>query len=283
MGSFAGGLFHVCAYETGFAACIKGWHMKSFEMITIPLREVKPRKRGLTSVLDKGLGYYAALDLVEQAGEYIDLVKLGWGTIRLLAEETVKKKIDLFTGRGILVSNGGTFLEIAYQQGKAEEFLQAARRMGFDAIEVSNGVVPIGREAKQKLISQAKAMGFTVVSEIGKKDPRQDALLSVGKRIEEAKGDMEAGASLIVIEARESGKGLGIYDDRGSVKEDMVASLVEAIGLDNIIFEAPEKSQQTHLIMTLGIHVNLGNIRPDDVIPLETLRRGLRGDTLGKV
>lgn len=257
--------------------------MKSFEMIAITSREEKPRARGLTSVLDKGLGYYAALDLVEQAVEYIDIIKLGWGTARLIAEETNKKKIALFTGNGILVCNGGTFLEIAHQQGKVGEFLQAARRIGLDVIEVSNGVVSMGKEAKGKLISEARSMGFDVLSEVGKKDPGEDARLTMAERIEEAKRDMEAGASKIIIEAREGGKGLGIYDDRGGVKDDMVASLVEAIGVDNIIFEAPEKSQQTHLILNLGINVNLGNIRPDDVIPLETLRRGLRGDTLGKV
>jgi len=257
--------------------------MKSFAMITIPPREEKPRARGITSVLDKGLGYYAALDLVEQAAEYIDLVKLGWGTARLIAEEAVKKKISLFTGNAISVCNGGTFLEIAYQQGKTREFFESARRIGLNVIEVSNGVVPIAGEAKQKLIAEARSLGFEVVSEIGRKDPLEDARLSIGERVKEAKCDMEAGASKIIIEAREGGKGLGIYDDRGDVKADMVTSLVEAIGPGNIIFEAPEKNQQTYLILKLGSVVNLGNIRPDDVIPLETLRRGLRGDTLGQV
>ncbi|MCK5423394.1 MAG: phosphosulfolactate synthase, partial [Deltaproteobacteria bacterium] len=111
----------------------------------------------------------------------------------------------------------------------------------------------------------------------------EDAKLTLEDRVEEAKNDMAAGASKIIIEAREGGKGLGIYDDKGSVKEEMVKSLVSEIGLGNIIFEAPDKSQQVHLILNLGINVSLGNIRPDDAIPLETLRRGLRGDTLGKL
>ncbi len=257
--------------------------MKPFAMITIPPREEKPRVRGITSVLDKGLGYYAAMDMVEQAAEYIDLVKLGWGTARLIPEAVIKKKIALFTGSAISVCNGGTFLEIAYQQGKTREFFESAHRIGLNVIEVSNGVVPIGGEAKQKLIADARSRGFEVVSEIGRKDPREDARLSMEERIKEATCDMAAGASKIIIEAREGGKGLGIYDDRGNVKGDMVTSLVDAIGPDTIIFEAPEKSQQTHLILTLGGNANLGNIRPDDVIPLETLRRGLRGDTLGQV
>jgi phosphosulfolactate synthase len=257
--------------------------MKSFEMITIPSREKKPRNRGLTTLLDKGLGYHAALDLVEQAADYIDLVKLGWGTTRLMPEETVRKKIALYRDNQIMVSNGGTILEIAYQQGKATEFFQSARAIGIDCIEVSNGVISIPRQQKQWLIKEAQDLGFKVFSEIGKKDPDEDALLSLPERIAEAQHDMEAGASKIIIEAREGGKGLGIYDDRGGVKEEMVASLVSEIGGDTIIFEAPEKSQQVYLILHLGADVNLGYIKPDDVIPLETLRRGLRGDTLGKV
>lgn len=261
----------------------EGTPMKSFDIIDIPPREEKPRTKGITTLLDKGLGYYAALDLVEQAADYIDLVKLGWGTTRLISEEAVRRKIELYVSNHIAVSNGGTLLEIAYQSGKSEEFFESAHRLGFNAIEVSNGVVPIAWKAKQQLIAEAKARGFGVFSEVGKKDPREDARLTMAERIEEAQRDMEAGASKIIIEAREGGKGLGIYDDCGGVKEDMLASLVSAIGADNIIFEAPEKNQQTYLILHLGINVNLGNIRPDDVIPLETLRRGLRGDTFGKI
>ncbi len=257
--------------------------MKSFEMITIPPREEKPRKKGLTTLLDRGLGYHAAQDLVEQAADYIDLIKLGWGTSRLISEEAVRKKIALYKDNQIKVSNGGTILEIAYQQDKATQFFLSAREIGIDSIEVSNGVVRIPREHKQKLIHEACELGFEVFSEIGKKDPLADAEISLQERIEEANHDLAAGASKVVIEAREGGKGIGIYDERGGVKEEMVASLVSEIGVDNIIFEAPDKNQQVYLILHLGVNVNLGNIRTDDVIPLETLRRGLRGDTLGKL
>lgn len=257
--------------------------MKAFEMIEIPSREEKPRKTGLTILLDRGIGYHAACDLVEQAADYIDLIKLGWGTPRLISKETIKKKIKLYRDNQIMVGNGGTILEIAYQQGKVTEFLQSAREIGINSIEVSNGVVTINREDKQKLINQAKELGFEVFSEIGRKDPLEDAKLTLEERVEEAQNDMTAGASKIIIEAREGGKGLGIYDDNGGVKEEMVTSLVSEIGVENIIFEAPDKNQQVYLILHLGINVNLGNIRPDDIIPLETLRRGLRGDTLGKL
>lgn len=257
--------------------------MKAFEMIAIPSREEKPRKTGLTTLLDRGMGYHAASDLVEQAADYIDLIKLGWGTSRLIPEEIIKKKIKLFRDNQIMVSNGGTILEIAYQQGKVTEFFQSAKVMGINSIEVSNGVVTINRTDKRRLIYEAKELSFEVFSEIGRKDPLEDAKITLEERIEEAKNDMAAGATKIIIEAREGGKGLGIYDDKGSVKGEMVTSLVSEIGLENIIFEAPDKSQQVYLILNLGINVNLGNIRPDDVIPLETLRRGLRGDTLGKL
>ena len=257
--------------------------MKAFKMIEIPSREEKPRKTGLTTLLDRGIGYYATLDLTEQAADYIDLIKLGWGTSRLISKETIKKKIKLYLDNQIMVSNGGTILEIAYQQGKVSEFFQLAKELGINSIEVSNGVVAIKRDDKHNLINQAKEFGFEVFSEIGRKDPLEDAKLTLEDRIEEAKNDMAAGASKIIIEAREGGKGLGIYDDQGNVREEMVASLVSEIGIENIIFEAPEKNQQVYLILNLGINVNLGNIKPDDVIPLETLRRGLRGDTLGKL
>ncbi len=257
--------------------------MKTFDMIAIPSREEKPRKTGLTTLLDRGMGFHSACDLIEQAADYIDLIKLGWGTSRLIPEGIIKKKIKIYRDNQIMVSNGGTILEIAYQQGKVTEFFQSAKEIGINSIEVSNGVVTINKEDKRKLINQAKEFGFEVFSEIGRKDPFEDAKLTLEDRIEEAQYDMAAGACKIIIEAREGGKGLGIYDDQGSVKEEMVKSLVSEIGMENIIFEAPDKSQQVHLILNLGINVNLGNIRPDDVIPLETLRRGLRGDTLGKL
>ena len=256
---------------------------KAFEIIDIVNRAEKPRDVGLTMVLDKGLGYRAAQDLMEYASEYIDIIKLGWGTHRLCSEEIVKRKIQLYTDNSILVSNGGTLFEIAYLQRKVDEFFVYARQVGLSSIEISDGSIRISREERSEIIRKCKNMGFEVFTEVGKKDPLEDARLTIDYRLKEAKSDLDAGATKVIMEARESGKGIGVYDKEGKIKEDMVQKLTEGIGLKNIMFEAPEKSQQVYLILNLGPEVNLGNIKPEDVIPLETLRRGLRGDTLGRL
>ncbi|NAS88691.1 phosphosulfolactate synthase [ANME-1 cluster archaeon AG-394-G21] len=255
---------------------------KAFEIIDVVNRAEKPRDVGLTMVLDKGLGYHAAQDLMEYTSEYIDIIKLGWGTHRLCSEEVVKRKIQLYTDNSILVSNGGTLFEIAYLQRKVDEFFVYARQIGLSSVEISDGSIRISREERSEIIRECKNM-FVVFTEVGKKDPLEDALLTIDYRLKEAKSDLDAGATKVIMEARESGKGIGVYDKEGKIKEDMVKKLTEGIGLRNIMFEAPEKSQQVYLILNLGPEVNLGNIKPEDVIPLETLRRGLRGDTLGRL
>ncbi len=256
---------------------------KAFEIIDVVNRAEKPRDVGLTMVLDKGLGYHAAQDLMEYASEYIDIIKLGWGTHRLCSEEVVRRKIQLYTDNSILVSNGGTLFEIAYLQRKIDEFFEYARQVGLSSIEISDGSIRISREERSEITRKCKNMGFEVFAEVGKKDPLEDAGLTIDYRLQEAKSDLDAGATKVIMEARESGKGIGVYDKEGKIKEDMVQKLTEGIGLKNIMFEAPEKSQQVYLILNLGPDVNLGNIKPEDVIPLETLRRGLRGDTLGRL
>jgi len=255
----------------------------AFEVIDIASRAEKPRDTGLTMVLDKGLGYHTAQDLMEYASEYIDIIKLGWGTHRLCSEEAVKRKIQLYKDNSILISNGGTLFEIAYLQRKIDEFFEYAHQIGLSSVEISDGSIRISREERSEIIRKCKTMGFKVFTEVGKKNPLEDVRLTIDYRIEEAKSDLDAGARKVIIEARESGKGIGVYDKVGKVKEDMVKKLTEGIGLRNILFEAPEKSQQVYLILNLSPEVNLGNIKPEDVIPLETLRRGLRGDTLGRL
>jgi phosphosulfolactate synthase len=255
---------------------------KAFDFVDVITRDTKPRKSGITMLLDKGIGLNQACDLM-QAADYIDLIKLGWATPCMLSEDILAKKIALYKENNIIVGNGGTLLEIVNQQKKTEEFFKYCLKIGIELIEVSNGVTNITPSKKAEIIRAAKRMGLNVVSEIGKKNPAEDMKLSLEKRLSEAKSDVMAGADYVIIEAREAGRGIGVYDDSGRLKEKMAEKLAEEIGLDNIMFEAPEKSQQANLILLFGSNVNLGNIRPEDIIPLETLRRGIRGDTFGKM
>jgi phosphosulfolactate synthase len=260
----------------------EGTDKKAFDFIDILTRSEKPRTSGLTMVLDRGIGLNSVEDLL-QAAPYLDIIKLGWATPRLISEHALRKKIAFLREHGIHVGNGGTFLEIAYQQNKTDVFFSYCQEIGLTHIEVSNGVVDISADEKAALISTASDQGFFVMSEVGKKDPAADRMLSLKDRVREAKSDLKAGAHYVIIEAREGGRNLGVYDERGTLKEDMARYLAEEIGLENLMFEAPDKNQQAELIVLFGPDVNLGNIRTDDIIPLETLRRGIRGDTCGKL
>lgn len=253
----------------------------TLNFLKIPKRKEKPRNQGITSILDNGIGYEAAKDLL-MAKEWIDVIKLGWGTPIVCPENLLKKKIKLYINNDIDVCNGGTLLEIAYSQGKINGFLKNMKELGLNTIEVSNGKMDIDFTSKAKIIRKAKEYRFTVFSEVGKKDPQEDVKLCVEDRINEAKNDLNAGASKVIMEARSSGK-LGIYDESCQIKEEFAKKLVKGIGIENIIFEAPQKSQQVWLILNFGSDVNLGNIKPEDAIPLETLRKGIRGDTFGAI
>ncbi|BDC35606.1 phosphosulfolactate synthase [Candidatus Methanoliparum sp. LAM-1] len=255
---------------------------KAFDFLDSIDRVEKPRNKGITMVLDKGMGFNAAKDLMEYA-DYIDIIKLGWGTPRFCSEEKIKERIKLYTKNGILVSNGGTLFEIAHSLNKFDQFLNYAKKIGLTLLEISSGITEISKEDKEKYIKKAKELEFNVFAEIGKKDPEKDIKLTMKQRIDEAKMDIELGVSKIIIEAREGGKGIGVFDQNGNIKEDMVKDLVTGIGLENILFEAPLKNQQVYFILNFGPDVNLGNIRSDDILGLETLRRGFRGDTFGRL
>lgn len=255
---------------------------EAFTFIEIMPRDQKPRAQGLTMVLDKGLGLYQAQDLME-AAEYIDIIKLGWTTPRFVVEDTLKRKIRLYREHDIIVGSGGTMLEMICQQGRADQFFKYCRQIGLELIEVSNGLLSLTAEEKAQIIRSAKDAGFQATSEVGRKDPAEDRKLSLQDRVSEARSDLQAGARWVIIEAREGGRSLGVYDDAGVLKQEMARRLASETGIENIMFEAPEKNQQAGLILLFGSQVNLGNIRPEDVIPLETLRRGMRGDTWGKL
>jgi len=256
--------------------------MKAWEStLEMPVkgRSKKPRETGFTMVIDKGLGIEATKDLINLAGDYIDDVKLTFGTSAFYDENLLKEKNRLLKDAGIEVMPGGTFLEVTIWQKVYDRYLERAKELGFTAIEVSDGTINIDVEIRKEIIKKALSAGFLVISEVGKKDPNEKIALSLMQ--EEIASDLAAGAFKVIVEAREAGKGVGIYDKEGKIKEDEVEAIVSGIeDTDKLIWEAPLKSQQQHLILRFGPNVNLGNIPPGDILALEALRCGLRGDTL---
>lgn len=251
------------------------------QIIDYPLgkRGLKPREKGLTMVIDKGLGLRELRDLLEIAGSYLDLLKLGFGTSLLYKEKLVKMKIELCQEYQIEIYPGGTLMEIAMFQGRYEPYLEQAGKLGFKIIEISDGTIPLNAEKREDCIKQAVRAGFTVLTELGKKNPK--AVLSPKQLWIQGQKDLANGAWKTIIEARESGKGIGIYNPKGEIEEAKLMALLENCEDHNkIIWEAPLKNQQINLIKRLGSAVNLGNIQPQDLLALEALRTGLRADTL---
>jgi len=256
--------------------------MKCFEFL-LPQRSEKPRNNGLTMVLDKGLGYDMSKSLMEISGEYVDLLKFGWGTIIIHNEKIIQKKVEMYKSFDIAPYTGGTLFEIAYTNNKVKEFFEEARNIGFEAIEISDGSTDMEKDEKLDFISYAKEEGFYVLSEVGKKDPVADSAINLDDRIELMNAELKAGSDKVIIEAREGGKNIGIFDEKGVAKEEEVDYITKHVQQEDIIWEAPNKDQQVYFVLKLGKEVNLGNISSDDITSLETIRRGLRGDTLNKV
>jgi phosphosulfolactate synthase len=241
--------------------------------LELPERTTKPRRSGITHVLDRGLSPLALESLLITAGEHIDLIKLGWGTAYVSG--AVADKVAICRDAGIALCPGGTLLEIAASQGKIEPYVEWLRELGIDHVEVSNGSLPMAPERKAELIARLAAE-FTVIAEVGSKSV-QDAVAS--DWCTEMLSDLASGAALVIAEGRESGT-VGLFDSSGTVHVDLVESILHAVGHATVIFEAPLRAQQAWLLRHVGPNVNLGNIGSEDVIALETLRRGLRYDTL---
>ncbi|MDI6823315.1 MAG: phosphosulfolactate synthase [Bacillota bacterium] len=241
-------------------------------------RVAKPRQVGLTMVLDKGLGFAETRDLLEMAAPYLDIYKLTFGTPAFYPGQRLREKIALIRSYGVDVCPGGTLLEIALLQGVAEPFLERTADLGFSCVEVSDGTISMAPALRTWCIRKAQGLGFKVITEVGKKDPAQG--MSPESMKETARRDLGEGAWKVIVEARESGKGVGIYDASGSVKTGELESLVEGMNEEDLIWEAPLKDQQVALIRRFGPNVNLGNVLPQDVIALEALRAGMRADTL---
>jgi phosphosulfolactate synthase len=248
--------------------------MPGFEdgFLGVPTRR---RDTGLTHVLDKGLGPRAWQDVLETSGEYISIVKLGWGTAAVT--QNLRAKLDVLRGKPVVI--GGTFFEVVYVKGKLEEYKAWLRDLGLTHVEISDGTVEIPRERKLELIADF-ARDFTVLSEVGSKDSSVEYTLDEWS--EWLRDELEAGAWKVITEARESGTA-GIFDSSGGMRTELIAEIADAVGVENVVFEAPTKAAQAWFIKQFGPAVNLGNIPPDEVIPLETLRLGLRGDTLKEV
>jgi phosphosulfolactate synthase len=242
--------------------------------LTLPPRSPRPRVDGLTHVLDKGLSFAALESLIQTAGGYIDIIKLGWGTSYV--SDGVKAKVALSRAAGIHMCPGGTLLEICDKQGRIEEYVQWLKRLGMTHVEVSNGALGMDTVRKRALIRRL-SQDFIVLSECGSKNPQAEVVAAAW--VEEMAGDLEAGASLLIAEARESGT-VGLYLPNGGVRGELVEAIIADLPAAKVIFEAPRKDQQAWFIRRLGAIANLGNIATEEVIPLETLRLGLRSDTV---
>ena len=234
-----------------------------------------PRAGGLTHVLDKGLGPRAWEDVLETAGPYVDVVKLGWGTSYVTAN--LRRKLDVLREKPVVI--GGTFFEVAYARGRVDEYKQWLGELGLTHVELSDGTIEIPRERKLELIEDF-ARDFTVLSEVGSKDSSVEFEREQWTRW--LRQELDAGAWKVITEAREGGTA-GIFSSTGEMRTDVVGDIAAELDLADVIFEAPTKGAQAWFVKQFGPEVNLGNIPPDEVIALETLRLGLRGDTLKEV
>lgn len=245
--------------------------------LDIPTRSAKPRQRGITHVIDRGLSIAAVEGLMESAGQSVDIVKLGWGTA--VVSENLKAKLECYAAHGVPVVLGGTLTEIALKQGRVEGLTRWLQQLGIGHIEVSDGTIEMEPERKQELIAKL-AQEFVVLSEVGSKDAH--AIMAPYVWIERIQGELQAGAWKVIAEARESGTA-GIYRADGEVRSGLIDEIAHVVDCDRMIFEAPQKEQQVWLLEYFGRECNLGNVAADDVLSLETLRLGLRADTVGRL
>src|SRR4051794_23748539 len=231
--------------------------------------------RGLTHVIDKGLGPRAWEDVLETAGDHISIVKLGWGTAAVT--QNLERKLEVLREKPVVI--GGTFFEVVYAKAQLERYKSWLAGLGLSHVEISDGTIDIPRERKLELIADF-ARDFTVLSEVGSKDPSVE--FTSAEWTQWLNEELSAGAWKVITEAREGGTA-GIFDSAGGMRTDLIGEIAMEVGPYNVIFEAPTKAAQVWFIKQFGPSVNLGNIPPDEVIPLATLRLGLRGDTLKEV
>ncbi len=247
------------------------------DFLVLPQRTRKPRRCGISHVLDNGMSVSEVERRLQAAAANIDVWKFGWGTAYV--DPSLREKLELLAAHQVLACTGGTLLEISWRQGVLDRFMDWAEAVGFPCVEVSCGSVEMPRADKDKIIDAAAAR-FLVLSEVGLKDPR--ATPSAAQWAADARADVEAGATWVLTEGRESGT-VGLFDAEGEVRADIADAVVAAVGLEATLFEAPRRAQQAWLIRRYGADVNLGNIQPAEAMAVETLRLGLRSDTIGAV
>ncbi len=247
------------------------------DLLDLPPRSAKPRQQGLTHVLDRGLSLSEVDGLVEVAGEYVDVVKLGWGTA--VATGNLEQKIARYRQHEIPVVFGGTLTELAIAQDRLEQLIGWMHELGLDLIEISDGTIELRHDDKVDLIKRL-SKEFTVLSEVGSKDDTR--IMAPYRWVEQIQQELEAGAWKVIAEARESGTA-GIFRHDGEVRMGLIDEIVHAVPHEQILFEAPRKDQQVWFVRRFGADVNLGNIAPDEVLSLETIRLGLRSDTASSV
>jgi phosphosulfolactate synthase len=245
--------------------------------LDVPARSPKPRAQGLTHVMDKGLNLREIEGLFDTAGQYVDIVKLGWGTSYVT--NNLEKKIALYRSLETPVVCGGTLFEAVIARGRLDEYRRWLTDNRFSHVEISDGTIELPREQKLELIAEL-AKDFVVLSEVGSKD--SETVFAPYQWVDWMREELDAGAWKVITEGREGGNA-GIYRRDGEMRTGLIDEIVHSIALGDIIFEAPTKASQSWFVKQFGPEVNLGNIPPDEVIPLETLRLGLRADTLKEV
>jgi phosphosulfolactate synthase len=246
----------------------------NFNIPNLPSRNTKPRNAGLTMVMDKGLSIREVEDMLDVSSSYIDIVKLGFGTS--VVTPKLKEKLAVYKSANMPVYLGGTLMECFIARNMLDDYLKILDDYGIDHAEVSDGSLDIKHDDKLEYIRKISKSKI-VLSEVGSKDAEK--IIPPYKWIQLMQSELEAGAWKVIAEAREGGN-VGIYRGTGEVREGLVEEILTQVNFDNIIWEAPNKTQQVYFLKLLGSNVNLGNIATNEVIPLETLRLGLRGDTL---
>ncbi len=247
----------------------------NFHLTQMPERTARPRTNGLTMVNDKGLSIAEARYLVSGAGPHVDLVKLAFGTP--LVTSGLKEKIEIFQDAGIPVYFGGLLFEAFVIRDQFNDYLDLLKEYNISYIEVSDGSIDITHEEKCGYIEKLSKYGI-VLSEIGSKDKDREHITPPYQWIKLMQAELQAGSSYIVAEAREAGT-VGIYRNSGEVREGLVQEILTKVPAEKILWEAPQKDQQLYFLQLIGANANLGNINPHEVIALEAMRIGLRGDT----